>query len=104
MKKAIIVSSVVFLAACSSKMMMPVQADADKLASNFPGTTLVELTEGRNLMKEHCGKCHDMPNPSTHDETYWKNVVPPMGDKAHLDAPQTDKILKYALAVNMHSK
>lgn len=104
MKKAILLSSVVFLAACSSKLMKPAQADADKLASSFPGITLVELAEGRTIMTANCGKCHDMPDPSKGDEAYWNKIVPPMGQKAKLDEAQTDKVLKYALAVNMHSK
>lgn len=87
------------LTACSGVAVAPLQADADRIASAYPGTTLAELDEGRALYKANCGACHGLIKPSALPEDKWKKMVHVMAPKAKLGEVEEQKILKYVLAV-----
>jgi cytochrome c5 len=89
----------VALTACSGVAVKPLQSDADRLATAYPGTTLAELEEGRALYKANCGSCHGLIKPSALPEEKWKKMVHVMAPKAKLGEVEEGKILKYVLAV-----
>lgn len=108
MKKIILLASVVFLAACatSSKIATPTQKDVDRVQSKYPGYSLAELSQGKALFTQYCGKCHKYVNPKEKSEEKWTKVVPAMVKKVNgregktaLDAKGQDLILKYVITM-----
>jgi cytochrome c5 len=95
---ALIATVAFFISACAGAAIMPLQTDADRMAETYPGTTLAELTEGRELFKTHCGKCHGLIKPTSLGEEKWKKMVHVMAPKAKLGEAEEAKILKYVLA------
>ncbi len=107
MKKTIVIGLFAVLTACSAKILMPTQADADRGAVKFPGITVAQLTEGKKLYEDNCGSCHALINPKSESENEWTKMVPVMSQKVNnkagtqvLDANEQDLILKYVLVMH----
>jgi mono/diheme cytochrome c family protein len=107
MKKIYIVSSlVILLSACASvKLMNPTATDLERVQTKFPGYTLTELSHGKQLYEQNCGKCHGLKNPSSQGEAQWKTIVPRMVKKvnkreAKVDTKQEELILKYLITMS----
>lgn len=95
---SLIATVAIFFSACAGAAIKPLQSDADRIAETYPGTTLAELTEGRDLFKSHCGSCHGLIKPTSLTEERWKKMVHVMAPKARLGETEEQKILKYVLA------
>ena len=102
MKKLLIISSVLLLAACGAalKLSAPAQTDAERGSAIFPGLTLAELDKGKIAYEENCAKCHGLKNPTSFTEEKWRKVVPPMAKKAKVDAKTEELILKYVVTMS----
>lgn len=88
-----------FLAACSSKILSPVQTDADRGAAKFPGLTLSQLSQGKMLYEQNCGKCHKLKKPTSLNEDGWNKIVPIMAKKAKVDNDTEGLILQYLVVM-----
>jgi len=102
---AALMASVV-LVACSASFTpaTPTQADADRIASKYPGATLADLQEGKRLFEANCDNCHKLKNPAKKTESHWKKTVPRMAGKANkhgeaIDAKTQDLITRYLVAM-----
>lgn len=87
----------------------PSQADVDRMSTKYPGYTLAELTQGKQLYQDNCQTCHNLKSPRSRDEAGWKEIVPDMVKRvnnqptpSHLDAKAEEAILRYL--VTMSSK
>ncbi len=69
------------LSACTAKFMVPAQSDADRAKAKYPGTTLTDLTHGKELIELHCDKCHGYKSPKSRDEAAWNVTIPKMVKK-----------------------
>jgi mono/diheme cytochrome c family protein len=104
MKKSIAIVSLLFLTACSAKLITPTQTDADRVAQRMPGTTLADLQEGRALYQSKCSQCHGLKKPSSKTESEWQQIIPIMAkraEKAHKDlitGHDQEQIMKYLTA------
>jgi cytochrome c5 len=94
------------LVACSASFTpaTPTQADADRMASKYPGSTLADLAEGKRLFEANCDNCHKLKNPAKHTEAHWKKTVPRMAGKANkhgesIDAKTQELITRYLVAM-----
>lgn len=104
MKQILIFTVLSILVACSAKLLNPTQADADRMQSQYPGYSLAELSEGKMLYEQHCGNCHKLHNPKSHNEAQWQEIVPEMAKKVNkngpvLDATGEEKILRYVITM-----
>ena len=91
---------ILLLIACgSAKLMTPTQADADRGAKLFPGYTLADLNQGKEIYEKNCNKCHGYKDPMKKKDKKWVKVVPKMAKKADLDSLKGDAILKYVLTM-----
>ena len=99
MKKTLLLLSISSLLACT-RLLIPNQSDADRAAKQFPGITLADITKGKTLHEQHCGKCHGLKNPSSRNEGAWKKILPEMANKAKIDAETQEAILKYILSMH----
>jgi cytochrome c2 len=77
-----VILAVIVLMACSPKLMVPVQADADRSGN----ASLAELQKGRTLYTAHCGNCHPMKRPDSRSVEEWKSIVPRMVKKVNKQA------------------
>ena len=100
--------TIALLTACSAKLAVLTQADADRGALKFPGLTLNDLVEGQSLFKLNCSQCHPLKNPTSRNEVQWRKVVPRMAAKAErkankkkIDAATQEKILKYLITASI---
>lgn len=95
----------IMVACNSSKLATPSQADIDRISSTYPDYTLADLTSGKELYENHCGSCHKLYQPTSHNAGQWKNIVPNMVNGVNkngkvLGAEQQDLILKYVTAMS----
>lgn len=97
MKKTIIVSLILLGGCTATKQVAMTQADADRAASKFPGATLASLQEGKKLYEDNCGKCHGLKKNTWGTEAQWKEIIPPMADKAEIGEQQENLITQYLL-------
>jgi cytochrome c5 len=110
-KTAFILSTVLMIAGCSAKLILPSQVDADRMNSKYPGYTLAELNEGKALYEAHCGNCHGLKKPSSHTEQQWSGIVPDMvrqvnkkAGKDLLNRSNEESILRYVVTMGGEKK
>ena len=90
--------------------VMPTQADVDRVQSKFPGYTLDELHEGKQLFEANCNLCHRLKKPASEPEEEWRTIVPRMVKKVnnkeghHVDAKGEEKILRYVITMGSVGK
>lgn len=122
MKKFVLIaSSIFFLVACAAtksgaeaKVDKNVSelsdADVSRVQTKFPGYTLADLKEGKELYENNCALCHGLKKLDSQTEEGWRNVVPPMVKKANnkvtnkLDAAAEEKILRYVITMGPELK
>jgi len=91
------------LAACgypkAGAVPAPVTGDAAKAATTkWPDATEASLGEGRALFASKCNTCHEHPDVNAIAEGKWPEIVKEMGEKAKLDAKQSELVLRFVLA------
>jgi cytochrome c5 len=101
MRKKIVYLSLIVLASCTATKKAAVseavltQADADRAAVKFPGASLASLKDGQAKYEENCGKCHGLKEISWGNESEWRQIIPPMSEKAGIDNSTQDLITQY---------
>ena len=110
--KTILISlSIVFLSACSAKLMTLTQSDADRGSAKFKGATLESLNEGKNIFQANCNRCHGLKNPASRTEDKWNTIVPVMVKKLNtklgkeeIDAKKQELLLQYLVTMSKKPK
>lgn len=120
MKRLSLATLVLFLAACGGSKSAATssttttnttsgltQADADRGAAKFPGTTLASLIEGKTSYETHCQTCHGLKTPASQTEDGWKKIVPNMVGKVNrkagkeaISAEMQESILRYVVTMS----
>lgn len=90
------------LAGCmAAKNTLPVQADAERMQSVYPGISVAEITQGKTIYEQKCSTCHPLKKPGSRNPEQWKQIVPEMAAKANKKSPgkitaaDEEVILKY---------
>lgn len=89
---------------------LPTQGDVDRVQSKFPGYTLDELYQGKQLFEANCNLCHKLKKPASEPESEWKEIVPRMVKKVnskeghHIDEAGQEKILRYVITMGSVEK
>lgn len=81
---------------------MPAAAPADlaHARSLWPETQLEQLQAGRKLYQSRCGGCHRLYAPGELPAGRWQEEVTEMAERSHLNAEQSDAVLKYLVALS----
>ena len=100
MRKIVVFAAVLILTACGTALLMPAQSDVDRVVEKFPGYTLTALNEGKTLYENNCKKCHGLKKPENFTEAQWNKIMPPMAQKAKINAEQEESIRKYVITMS----
>ncbi len=90
--------------------VLPTQADVDRVQTKFPGYTLDELYQGKQLFEANCNLCHKLKKPTSEPESEWREIVPRMVKKVnnkeghHIDEAGQEKILRYVITMGSVEK
>jgi hypothetical protein len=60
-----------------------------------PTATLDQLTRGRSIYMNNCGRCHSLYSPDAFVASAWQSIVPNMASRAGLSATEQTLVLKY---------
>lgn len=100
-----------WLTACTVKLMVPAQPDVDRVSAKYPGYSLADLNSGKALFETTCSRCHRLKNPTSRNEEKWDKIVPKMiaklnkkAGKEVIDAGQQESILKYLVTMSTAPK
>lgn len=96
------------LVACSgSKVLIPVQADADRAAKTNSTITLEALNQGKTIFEQNCNRCHGYKNPTSRSAEKWQKIIPRMVAKVNkkmkkeqIDAKGQELILNYVVTMS----
>jgi cytochrome c5 len=107
MKHMIVLFVAIIVFGCTSAILIPTQADADRAKVKYGSSSVEELLEGKKLYETNCGTCHELKKPSSESEEGWKHEVPEMSLKVNkkarsevLDAKKQEIILKYLVTMS----
>ncbi len=86
-----------FPMACATTSGVPVpdSMTVSRAQAQWPGTTLVDLQQGRTAYVQNCAACHNLHDASEFSPSEWKSIMVKMRKKAHLDDVTNDAILHY---------
>lgn len=91
----------VAVAACSAAAVPPVAStDARWASERWPGTTVAELSRGRDVVVSRCSGCHALPRPEVKSPDEWSSVLDEMAARAKLSAADRDLALRYLSAAS----
>ena len=62
--------------------------------------TSKKLAQGKTIYDNSCGKCHDLPDPKTHTDEQWVDIMKSMAPKAKLNAEQSALAYDYVTSQN----
>ena len=79
-----------FLASCTQKPAV-VEGTKTKTAEN--------LALGKTVFENSCGRCHDLPNPTSHSAQDWVGIMNRMAPKAKLNDEQHQLVYDYIVSV-----
>jgi hypothetical protein len=111
MRIALVVFLIMVFAGCTVKLMVPAQADVDRVAGKYPGYSLAELNADKALYESTCSRCHRLKSPTSRSEAKWDKIVPKMigrlnrkEGKEVIDAKQQEAILRYLVTMGPEVK
>jgi len=91
-------ASALGLGACATQMPAPSQADATRIAMEWPGTTVETLARGRTAYLDHCTACHAAYTPDAHPAAVWRKIVAEMAPRSRLDHRTSEDVVRYLIA------
>jgi hypothetical protein len=89
---------VILALVCGCVAPPPIATAADADRAHVP---LAELSQGRDLLMQRCGGCHDIPRPGDAPRDKWPALMDDMSQRAGLVGPQRHLIEQYVLAMDL---
>lgn len=108
MKKLLLLFTCAVFTACSAKLLVPTQADAERGSDRYAGLTLAELKTGKATYERFCDKCHPLKKTEKFTVSEWESIVPDMVRKVNKkESLMTEKdendVLKYVTTMAKRS-
>jgi cytochrome c5 len=80
-----------------------------QMTTKYPGYTVNQFDEGKNMFEMHCGKCHDLPKPTDYSEEKWDKIIPGMTKAVNkkevlINEQQQESVLRYVVSVTTVAK
>lgn len=99
-----IATAVALAAACSAALDHPTPQDAEWAQSEWPGTTVEKLAQGRALYVDKCSGCHNLHLPAEHTPEEWKGYVAYMTAEAKITSEEASTIARYLAAASARAR
>ncbi len=96
---AILVATLVAVAACRPAAPPVTAAHAEWAASQWPAITRADLERGRQLYMTKCSACHRPRDPMEHAPGEWPGEIAEMQERAHLAPDEVMLIEHYVVTV-----
>ncbi len=103
-KVFVVFGALLFLTACSPKLIKPTVVDETRGKAIYSDVTLAGLEKGHELYAIKCGKCHKLYAPVSRSEAAWKKILPVMGRKAKLTPEEYKVIEQYVFTMKDATK
>ena len=84
--------------ACAPQLGQVTTLQVDWAAKTWPGTTRLDLEQGRATYIDKCSGCHTLHTPDEYPADHWRKVVLEMAPRAKLDAAEQDRVIRYLMA------
>ena len=104
MKKEVVITlaalSVLLFAQCAKKLN-PTTNEKPKPApvvATVKEGSPEQLTMGKSIFTDNCGKCHELHQPSEFSIKRWEVIMPQMSKKAELNKEQTAAVTAWVMA------
>jgi hypothetical protein len=98
--RAFIVLASLTVVSCTTGVIRPDARDAHWASQQWPGTTVDDLSRGRDLFVLRCAGCHNLPQPVAKTPEEWAGVVEEMGPGAKLGPAERELVLRYLSAAS----
>jgi mono/diheme cytochrome c family protein len=85
---------------CAGPILMPTDADAARASVDWPGTTVLALTEGRHLYLQRCSGCHALYRPESRPPGTWPKIVRDMTVRSKLSEAMARDITRYLVTAS----
>jgi hypothetical protein len=85
---------------CAGPILVPTDADAVRASVDWPGTTLLELTEGRRLYLQRCSGCHALYRPESRPPGAWPKIVRDMAVRSKLTEASARDVTRYLVVAS----
>ena len=95
---AVLASALGAGACATTRIPAPSQADATRIAMEWPGTTVEMLARGRAAYLGRCTACHAAYSPDTQPAAAWRKIVAEMATRSRLDHRTTQDVVRYLVA------
>jgi mono/diheme cytochrome c family protein len=92
-----------FAGACTRPVASPVAADARWAEQRWPGTTVVDLEQGRGVFVSRCSNCHSLPDPTQKSADEWPSAVDEMAARARLSDEDKARVARYLATMSARS-
>jgi cytochrome c5 len=95
MKNIIAVASfaAILLVSCTSKA--PVTTATPATSTSTPE----QIAQGKTIFENSCGRCHKLPDPTSHNSVQWVGIMNSMAPKAKLTDDQHQWVYDYIVSV-----
>ena len=95
------VAAAVLLVGCA-RIQMPTATthDAQRASTQWPGTTVSQLNEGRELYIARCSSCHYPVQPDALDPDEWPEQIDEMKTRSKLDDAEATLIERYLVTLS----
>ncbi len=95
MRRAVFMGFVAALAACAPAVVHPAAQDVAWAERKWPGTTLAELTRGRQIYVAKCAGCHSLRRPEEYPPRVWEAWIAEMEEDSELLPEESGAVLRY---------
>ena len=102
----VLLLSFIIFTACGVSLVVPTQADVDRVSAKYKDYSLMELREGKKIFEKRCTACHGLKDPGSKSAAKWKGIVPEMSNKANrkagkevIDINQQEFLLRYLITM-----
>nr|WP_315027404.1 cytochrome C [uncultured Chryseobacterium sp.] len=95
MKKLIAAASftTILLVSCTPK------AASTAATTGSSTSTAEQMAQGKTIFENSCGKCHKLPDPTSHNAVQWVGIMNSMAPKAKLTDEQHQWVYDYIVSV-----
>lgn len=95
MKKIIAIATFtgILLASCTPK------TSATTAPVSVAQSTAEQIAQGKTIFENSCGRCHKLPDPTSHTSVQWVGIMNSMAPKAKLTDEQHQWVYDYIVSV-----